>query len=279
MSHEGDFDAQTMLAETTELGRELYIGAIGALGALFDSEHVSHRNLALGFLGKPLPFVRANVWHVPGRQSVNLPNGLIKEVFWAVAMGVESGNEPAITGTTGLAESDSTLEKDRRAIRTAVSETVITEGIDVSDVVVPDTAFIGYEGSNAWQERIVNSDRWSEEIDVPSITAARRLAEASLQHLKQHGLEKNASGVVDDHGDIYKVNLSFIIGYDLPLNGYEPRPFLETFYENMLSRIERSRERLNFFQRIGASTLVEREESILDRASQAAETAQAFLKD
>jgi len=243
-----------MLADFTETARQFFV-------ATFNT--AAEAGLHPGFIDKPLSSIYASDDHVMDAILEDVPGSIGLESLEVGLLGKDDVKEP-LPGASWFEKPPDDLIQYRADLRRPISETMVTNGLDITDIVVPGTVSANYYAYD--QELNLKRSTYSSD-DRPSkanIVAGQFLADEALKHIIAQGqvmtfldeeleyrpLTKmlQASALHDISLLQHDIALGIAISVDLPLNGHEPPEFLMRFCEAMMRGVEFGQvqiERLN----------------------------------
>ncbi len=245
MPRRDGFDTnREMQADFTDSARRFYIAAfIGAMDIGFPPEVVD----------KPIPFIEANATRHIGNKAKDLASSIKFEVLSVTPLGTESDlyHVPDL----GPEEPQEAVAY-KEAVRTHVEQAVASDDLDIEKILVPGTVFATYaahDGISVMPRRLTTSvDPRASKINL---AAAKVIAEDALTHVEAEGVDfdiiRGAIELIIEEKDIIVVSLHNIIHPLLPLNGHEPRKFLEEFLETMKRSAKHTKDHIDRMVALG----------------------------
>jgi hypothetical protein len=270
MTREDGFSTNPeMLADYSEVSRQLYIGAYNALAG---------QEIEPGLAGKPIQFLRLYVNHVFDPAVHSLPKGIFNEEL-AIKPKTELFVGSALPGRPEYEEAPEDIQDYRRSLYKRVMDTAISPGLNIEDVIVPGTIFAAYV---AYTKKGDVAHTLFPEAGKPvkaRISAATYLAEQALDYVMANGVEHDwqiSEKYPTEDEESLNVKFELMIDAELPLNGNEPVSFLLQYLDAMLTYAEEGRKKLAEYEQMkltlpGVEVLMELQQDRVDMQLAAAE--------
>jgi len=239
-----------MLADFTETARQFFV-------ATFNT--AAEAGFHPGFIDKPLSSIYASDDHLMDTVLEDVPGSIGLESLIVGPLGKDDVKEP-LPGASWFEEPPADLIAYRTALRGPISEARVTNGLDITDIVVPGTVSASYFAYD--QELNLRRSTFSSD-DRPSksnIAARKFLADEALKHIIAQGQVMTFLDEALEHRALVKmlqasaahdisllqhdIALGITMDVDLPLNGHEPPEFLMRFCEAMMIGVERTQRRI-----------------------------------
>ncbi len=239
-----------MQADFTETARLFYNATLNA---------VLEQGLHPGLEDKPLPYIRARALHFIDSLTKDIPNSIATEELTVSPYGEEHATILPVPGVSSFETVPPELVAYRQSLFGPISATVLKLGLNTTDLLVPGTVSASYA---AFDKDRVHKRSTSSYDDRPSkinIAAGKYLAGIALEHAITHGVIYNTKETLDtirSGKETMIIKLDVLIDTELPLNGYESRPFLEHFLLSMIHIANRTQDRINRLKNLDAPEVV-----------------------
>lgn len=239
-----------MQTDFTETSRKLFIETF---------EAASREGLHAGFEDKPLSHITVNGLHIFGDDTGHITGSIAKEELSVGTLTDDYWTDPI----PGIKQADmldvpEEIKQHRIAIRSLVSKSYINDELDIVSAIVPGTIMAGYSASDVNGKTKRSTSSLDDRPSKANLAAAKFMAEQALTQVQVQGPTTTIFEYFTppQSHDTTVVKLSLAVNCHLPLNGHEPRYFIENFMILMMNGVDRARNNLKLSESIDSPKFV-----------------------
>lgn len=264
--------ALILVADFMNTSSELYVAALLA---------ANRNGLHPGFYGKPLSNIVVSALKVRLRSDCQPANCIASEELYVSALTAEDVDEPVL-GSSGIGEVPENIKQYRLAKRALIASTTAQDTESIKDRVDPANTYSDYTAQNQAGIVIREAESFDQRQSKANLAAANHMATTVLEHVEAQGITTTVFEEfepAETRAGRLAVRLGILCSPDLPLNGYEPGPFLIRYYELMVQDASISKAQLGLYRSFGSpETLLEDEKRRYDESLAAAIRARDILE-